>query len=115
MNPPFVNGRYIDQWETPINEWLVLAYGRDQFPTPQALPNGYIISSDIEANKYLFFKPPYYDPAILTLVDKTKRPVTEGEGAVDPCVSVNDEQFRWTCYGHLWRSVEVTSVSTFQY
>jgi hypothetical protein len=30
MNPPFVNGRYIDQWETPINEWLVLAYGRDQ-------------------------------------------------------------------------------------
>jgi hypothetical protein len=31
MNPPFVNGRYIDQWETPINEWLVLAYGRDQF------------------------------------------------------------------------------------
>jgi hypothetical protein len=30
MNPPFVNGRYIDQWETPIDEWLVLAYGRDQ-------------------------------------------------------------------------------------
>jgi hypothetical protein len=30
MNPPFVNGRYINQWETPINEWLVLAYGRDQ-------------------------------------------------------------------------------------
>jgi hypothetical protein len=30
MNPLFVNGRYIDQWETPIDEWLVLAYGRDQ-------------------------------------------------------------------------------------
>jgi hypothetical protein len=30
MNPLFVNGRYIDQWETPISEWLVLAYGRDQ-------------------------------------------------------------------------------------
>jgi hypothetical protein len=30
MNPPFVNRRYIDQWETHINEWLVLAYGRDQ-------------------------------------------------------------------------------------
>ena len=26
---PLANGRYIDQWETPINEWLVLAYGRD--------------------------------------------------------------------------------------
>jgi hypothetical protein len=25
-----VNGRFIHQWETPINEWLVLAYGRDQ-------------------------------------------------------------------------------------
>jgi hypothetical protein len=34
MNPPFVNGRYIDQWETPISEWLVLAYGRDQIPPP---------------------------------------------------------------------------------
>jgi hypothetical protein len=33
MNPPFVNGRYIHQWETPINEWLVLAYGRDQSTT----------------------------------------------------------------------------------
>jgi hypothetical protein len=30
INPPFVNGRYINQWETPINKWLVLAYGRDQ-------------------------------------------------------------------------------------
>jgi hypothetical protein len=43
-------------------------------PAPQALPNGYIISSDIEANKYLFFKPHYYDPAILTLAEKTKQP-----------------------------------------
>jgi hypothetical protein len=30
MNLPLANGRYIHQWETPINEWLVLAYGRDQ-------------------------------------------------------------------------------------
>jgi pimeloyl-ACP methyl ester carboxylesterase len=48
-------------------------------PAPQALPNGYIISSDLEANKYLFFKPHYYDPAILALAEKTKQPVTEGE------------------------------------
>lgn len=46
---------------------------------PQNLPNGYFISSDAEANKYLFFKPKYYDPAILTLAEKTKQPVTEGE------------------------------------
>jgi hypothetical protein len=42
MNPLFVNGRYIDQWETPINEWLVLAYGRDQtrIVIPPLLTNG---------------------------------------------------------------------------
>lgn len=48
-------------------------------PPPQNLPNGYIISSNAEANKYLFFKPKYYDPAILTLAEATKQPVTEGE------------------------------------
>ena len=48
-------------------------------PPPQNLPSGYIISSDAEANKYLFFKPHYYDPAILALAEKTKQPVTEGE------------------------------------
>jgi hypothetical protein len=30
MNLLLANGRYIHQWETPINEWIVLAYGRDQ-------------------------------------------------------------------------------------
>ena len=30
INLPLANGRFIHQWETPINEWLVLAYGRDQ-------------------------------------------------------------------------------------
>jgi pimeloyl-ACP methyl ester carboxylesterase len=48
-------------------------------PTPQNLPNGYIISSNVKANKYLFFKSHYYDPAILTLAEKTKQPITEGE------------------------------------
>lgn len=48
-------------------------------PAPQRLPNGYLISSDIEANKYLFLKPQYYDPAILQLAERTKQPVTEGE------------------------------------
>jgi len=34
MNLPLANGRYIDQWETPIDEWLALAYGRDQLKDP---------------------------------------------------------------------------------
>ncbi len=48
-------------------------------PSPQALPNGYLITSDIEGNKLQFFKPHYYDPAILELAERTKQPVTEGE------------------------------------
>jgi len=37
-----------------------------------------MVSSDAEANKYLFLKPKFYDPNILTLAEKTKQPVTEG-------------------------------------
>ena len=37
MNPLFVNGRYINQWEAPINKWLVLAYKRDQFSSSSFL------------------------------------------------------------------------------
>jgi pimeloyl-ACP methyl ester carboxylesterase len=48
-------------------------------PRPQNLPNGYLISSNAEADKYLFFKPYYYDPAILSLAERTKQPVTLGE------------------------------------
>lgn len=43
------------------------------------LPNGYIISSDAEANKYQFLYPNYYDPEILYLAEETKQPVTVGE------------------------------------
>ena len=42
-------------------------------------PNGYLISSDIEANQYLFFYPGYFDPNILVLAENTKQPVTVGE------------------------------------
>ena len=48
-------------------------------PAPQAMPNGYLVTSDIEGNKLQFFKPHYYDPAILELAERTKQPVTEGE------------------------------------
>ncbi|KAH9207356.1 hypothetical protein DL95DRAFT_450399 [Leptodontidium sp. 2 PMI_412] len=47
--------------------------------TPQMLPNGYLVSSNAEANKYLFFKPKFYDAGILTLAEATKQPVTLGE------------------------------------
>ncbi len=53
--------------------------GLTSLPAPQALPNGYLVTSDIEANKYQFFKPHYYGPAILELAERTKQPVTEGE------------------------------------
>ncbi|KUJ15481.1 uncharacterized protein LY89DRAFT_686221 [Mollisia scopiformis] len=46
---------------------------------PQILPNGYIINSNAEANKYLFLKPHFYDPAILVLAEAIKQPVTLGE------------------------------------
>ncbi|PVH78197.1 hypothetical protein DL98DRAFT_550201 [Cadophora sp. DSE1049] len=48
-------------------------------PSPQKLPDGYLISSNAEANKYLFLKPQFYDPGILTLGEATKQPVTLGE------------------------------------
>ncbi|RDW82754.1 hypothetical protein BP6252_03866 [Coleophoma cylindrospora] len=48
-------------------------------PAPQDLPNGYIISQTIEANKYLFLKPLFYDPGVLQVAEQTKQPVTLGE------------------------------------
>ena len=48
-------------------------------PPPQTYVPGYLASSNAEANKYLFLKSHYYDPAILALAERTKQPVTEGE------------------------------------
>jgi pimeloyl-ACP methyl ester carboxylesterase len=48
-------------------------------PEPQMTPNGYLVPANAAANKYLFLKPHYYDPAILTLAEMTKQPVTIGE------------------------------------
>jgi pimeloyl-ACP methyl ester carboxylesterase len=67
-------------------------------PAPQALPNGYLVTSNIKANKLQFFKPHYYDPAILELAERTKQPVIEGR-AVDFGVFANDEQICWTSHG----------------
>lgn len=45
----------------------------------EAVPAGYMVSSNAAANKYLFLKPNYYDPAILTYAENTKQTVTQGE------------------------------------
>jgi hypothetical protein len=44
-------------------------------PMPNTVPPGYIISSDAEANKYLFFKSSYFDPAILQVAEQTSSPL----------------------------------------
>lgn len=46
---------------------------------PEAVPAGYMVSSNAAANKYLFLKPTYYDPEILTYAENTKQTVTQGE------------------------------------
>lgn len=51
----------------------------DSLPPPQTYAPGYLVSSDVEANKYLFLKPHYFDPQILQVAEQTKQPVTEGE------------------------------------
>jgi len=48
-------------------------------PPPQNLPNGYVVSSDAEAAKYLFLKSMYYDPMLAMVAEMTKQPVTVGE------------------------------------
>ncbi|TGO12115.1 hypothetical protein BTUL_0094g00270 [Botrytis tulipae] len=47
--------------------------------SPEAVPAGYMVSSNAAANKYLFLKPNYYDPSILTYTESTKQTVTQGE------------------------------------
>lgn len=62
----------------PLSDYLA-PLDLSTLPMPQTYVPGYLTSSDAEANKYLFLKPHYYDPAILQLAEKTKQPVTEGE------------------------------------
>lgn len=45
----------------------------------QMLPSGYLLTSTPGAINYQFFLPHYFDPAILTLAEATKQPVTPGE------------------------------------
>ena len=63
---------------TPLADY-VAGLDLSSLPKGQNLPNGYIISSNAEANKLLFFMPGAFDPMILTLAEQTKQPVTVGE------------------------------------
>ena len=42
-------------------------------------PPGYLLSSNTNANQYLFFYPPYFDRNILAFAEQNKKPVTVGE------------------------------------
>lgn len=42
-------------------------------------PPGYLVSSNIVANEFLFFTPPYFDHNILAFAEQNKKPVTVGE------------------------------------
>ena len=70
--------KILSMYAEPLMDYLA-PVDLSSVPPPQDLPNGYIISSDAEAQKYLFFKSHYFDPAILALAEMTKQPVTEGE------------------------------------
>ena len=43
------------------------------------LPNGYLTSNNIIGAQFFFFRAPYFDPALLDLVESTKQSVTLGE------------------------------------
>lgn len=58
---------------------LVAGFNFGSIVAGQNLPNGYLVSSNKEANQYLFLLPGFYDPEILTVVEETKQPVTAGE------------------------------------
>lgn len=42
-------------------------------------PPGYLVSSNTNANEFLFFYPPYFDRNILAFAEQNKKPVTIGE------------------------------------
>lgn len=42
-------------------------------------PPGYLVSSNVVANEFLFFTPPYFDPKILAFAEQNKKPVAIGE------------------------------------
>jgi pimeloyl-ACP methyl ester carboxylesterase len=68
----------LSQYASPLVDYLApLSF--TGLPAPQNLPNGYLVSSNEEANKYLFFYPNYFSPDVLTVAEATKQPVTLGE------------------------------------
>jgi len=70
--------RALALYAEPLEDYLA-PISLDSLPPLQSYVNGYLVSSNAEANKYLFFKPHYYNDSILQLAERTKQPVTEGE------------------------------------
>ncbi|CZS89775.1 uncharacterized protein RAG0_01042 [Rhynchosporium agropyri] len=68
----------LDMYAEPLLDYIA-PVDLSNLPAPQGLPNGYMVSSNAEANKYLFLKPKYYDAGLLALAERTKQPVTQGE------------------------------------
>lgn len=64
--------------QTPLHSYLQ-PLDLSTLPAPQDLPDGYIISSNANANQYNFFAPPFFDPALLAYAEVSKQPVTVGE------------------------------------
>jgi len=64
FNPYFVAGANFQQ----ANQVLSSHY-----------PPGYLVSSNVVANEFLFFTPPYFDPQILAFAEQNKKPVAVGE------------------------------------
>jgi pimeloyl-ACP methyl ester carboxylesterase len=64
--------------ESPLADYLT-GIDLSDIPNGQGLPNGYLVSNNAEAIQLQFFQPGYFDPAVLTLSDQTKQPVTIGE------------------------------------
>ena len=55
-----------------------------------AYPDGYLVSSGINANEYLFFKPHYFDPDLLQVVEDNKKPLAVGEALTLPSLVVEN-------------------------
>lgn len=57
----------------PVADYLAPAVDFSSLSPSQNLPNGYLITSNAESNKYQFLKPKYFDPRFLIELERTKR------------------------------------------
>lgn len=63
---------------SPIADY-VTGINFDNLPVPQNLPDGYLVSNNVEANQFLFYLPGHFDNGLLYVSEETKQAVTIGE------------------------------------